>query len=65
MQYQARPPPKAEHSKNLIEKRRKKNMTPFVSCPVDVFRAQVSPTAYKVFLVLKSFDNKEHKIFPS
>ena len=40
-------------------------MTPFVSCPVDVLRAQVSPTAYKVFLVLKSFDNKEHKIFPS
>ncbi len=40
-------------------------MTPFVSCPVDIFRAQVSPTAYKVFLVLKSFDNKEHKIFPS
>ncbi len=37
----------------------------FVLCPVDVFRTQVSPTAYKVFLVLKSFDNKEHKIFPS
>lgn len=39
--------------------------TPFVSCPVEVFRTSVNPTAYKVFLVLKSFDNKEHKIFPS
>lgn len=39
--------------------------TPFVSCPVDVFRTKVSSTAYKVFLVLKSFDNKDHKIFPS
>lgn len=39
--------------------------TSFIACPANVFQATVSPTAYKVFLVLKSFDGKDHKIFPS
>lgn len=39
--------------------------TSFIACPINVFQATVSPTAYKVFLVLKSFDGKDHKIFPS
>ena len=39
--------------------------TTFIACPANVFQATISPTAYKVFLVLKSFDGKDHKIFPS
>lgn len=39
--------------------------TTFIACPVHAFQSAVSPTAYKVFLVLKSFDGKDHKIFPS
>lgn len=39
--------------------------TSFIACPVNVFQSAVSPTAYKVFLVLKSFDGKDHRIFPS
>ena len=39
--------------------------TPFIACPAGAFHSAISPTAYKVFLALKSFDGKDHKIFPS
>lgn len=39
--------------------------TTFIACPANVFQSTISPTAYKVFLVLKSFDGKDHKIFLS
>ncbi|MCI9577184.1 MAG: hypothetical protein HFJ84_11250 [Clostridiales bacterium] len=39
--------------------------TQFITCPAGAFHSQISPTAYKVFLALKSFDGKDHKIFPS
>ncbi len=39
--------------------------TPFIACPAGAFDSAINPTAYKVFLALKSFDGKDHKIFPS
>ena len=39
--------------------------TTFIACPANVFQSTISPTAYKVFLILKSFDGKDHRIFPS
>ncbi len=39
--------------------------TQFIQCPQEALQAEISPTAYKVYLALKSFDGKERQIFPS